>query len=168
MAENTLPPEGLSGGTAASLQRRAFLRRAVATGVPVVLATVTSRSVLAQGPDAATVSGCASISPSGWLHRGNTELRQTNCGSQPLDQSGLDPATATQDPLTTQDPLIQQDPLVTQDPLLTQDPLTTTPPPPPVTDPGTTQHGNGNGNGNANGNGNGNGNGKGKGTGKAK
>jgi hypothetical protein len=128
--------------------------------VPVVLATVTSRSVLAQGPDDASVSGCASISPSGWLHRGNAELRQTNCGS--LDQSGLDPATATQDPLTTQDPLIQQDPLVTQDPLLTQDPLATTPPPPPppVTDPGTTQHGNGNGNGN--------GNGKGKGTGKTK
>ena len=41
-------------------QRRAFFRRAVAVGIPVVLATVRGRSVHAQ-----TLSGCGSLQPSG-------------------------------------------------------------------------------------------------------
>ena len=45
---------------AAIADRRAFFRRAVAVGIPVVLATVRGRSVYAQTP-----SGCASCQPSG-------------------------------------------------------------------------------------------------------
>ena len=53
MEDKTLPPEGISGGPTTSdpSERRAFLRRAVAVGVPVVLATVRGRSVLAQTTD---------------------------------------------------------------------------------------------------------------------
>ena len=71
MADNTLPPEGLSGEppVADTSERRAFLRRAVGIGLPVVLATVHGRSVLAQE---ATLSGCASIAPSGWRARNPT------------------------------------------------------------------------------------------------
>jgi len=62
MEDKTLPPEGLSGvpPTQGNSGRRAFLRRAVAVGVPVVLATVKGRSVLARGANA-SVSGCGSI-----------------------------------------------------------------------------------------------------------
>jgi hypothetical protein len=73
MADNTLPPEGLSGAREAQpdvSQRRAFLRRAVGVGVPVVLATVRGRSVLAQDTSEFG-SGCASAHPSGWLFRGD-------------------------------------------------------------------------------------------------
>jgi hypothetical protein len=66
MAEKTLPPEGLSGAQSDSTERRAFLRRAVGIGLPVVIATVKGRAVLAQ---VTTPSGCASLAPSGW--RGN-------------------------------------------------------------------------------------------------
>jgi len=45
--------------------RRAFFRRAVAVGIPVVLATVRGRSVYAQTP-----SGCASCQPSGGVTGG--------------------------------------------------------------------------------------------------
>jgi hypothetical protein len=69
MADKTLPPEGLSGAplTDASA-RRAFLRRAVGIGVPVVLATIPGRRVLAQdeGPFS---GGCGSVHASGWLVR---------------------------------------------------------------------------------------------------
>ena len=93
MADNTLPPEGLSGASALKLdQRRAFLRRAVAVGVPVVLATVKGRSVLAQGSDDASISGCASMHPSGWLSRGNAKLREENC-------TQVDAQSITGDPL---------------------------------------------------------------------
>jgi hypothetical protein len=47
---------------ASEVHRRALLRTA-----PVVLATVFGRSILAQ--ETATISGCASIAPSGWLAR---------------------------------------------------------------------------------------------------
>lgn len=82
MADNTLPPEGLSGGAQAhpdASKRRAFLRRAVAIGVPVVLATVKGRSVLAQTEG--TPSGCASIDPSGWRARtfGTPEEAEVAC-----------------------------------------------------------------------------------------
>ena len=85
MEDKTLPPEGLSGvpATPDDSGRRAFLRRAVAVGVPVVLATVKGRSVLAQGPDDASPSGCGSASPSGWLNRGDAELRKANCEALP-------------------------------------------------------------------------------------
>jgi len=65
MEDKTLPPEGLSGAspTPGNSGRRAFLRRAVAVGVPVVLATVKSRSVLARGVNQ-SVSGCGSVNPS--------------------------------------------------------------------------------------------------------
>jgi hypothetical protein len=48
--------------TVSDSKRRALLRTA-----PVVLAAVFGRSVLAQEP--ATISGCASIAPSGWRAR---------------------------------------------------------------------------------------------------
>jgi hypothetical protein len=53
---------------AAVADRRAFFRRAVAIGVPVVLATVQGRSALAQSPEPSR-SGCASLGPSGWRVR---------------------------------------------------------------------------------------------------
>lgn len=69
MADNSLPPEGLSGAAQTQTsERRAFLRRAVAIGVPAILATVRGRSVLAQDVEP-TASGCASIHPSGWRAR---------------------------------------------------------------------------------------------------
>ena len=65
MEDKTLPPEGLSVAppTLGLSERRAFLRRAVAVGVPVVLATVKSRSVLASGVNQ-SISGCGSVNPS--------------------------------------------------------------------------------------------------------
>jgi hypothetical protein len=65
MEDKTLPPEGLSGvlSTSGNSGRRTFLRRAVAVGVPVVLATVKSRSLLARGAND-LVSGCGSVNPS--------------------------------------------------------------------------------------------------------
>ena len=65
MEDKTLPPEGLSGvpPTSDGSGRRAFLRRAVAVGVPVVLATVKSRSVLASSANQ-EISGCGSVNPS--------------------------------------------------------------------------------------------------------
>jgi len=77
MADKTLPPEGLSEEAIAQQrsERRAFLRRAVGVGLPVVLATVKGRSVLA---DDGTLSGsgCLSASPSGWLHRDDTFVQR--------------------------------------------------------------------------------------------
>ena len=81
MADKTLPPEGLSAEATvqARSERRAFLRRAVGIGVPVVLATVKGRSVLAQDTTASG-SGCLSAHPSGWLRRDNTfEARRDAC-----------------------------------------------------------------------------------------
>lgn len=72
MADKTLPPEGLSEEATAQKrsERRAFLRRAVGVGVPVVLATVKGRSVLAQDTTESG-SGCLSAHPSGWLRQDN-------------------------------------------------------------------------------------------------
>ena len=79
MSDKFLPPEGLSeGGISDRSERRAFLRRAVGIGVPVVLATVRGRSVLANDvvidPANQTFegSGCMSFAPSGWLNRGDS------------------------------------------------------------------------------------------------
>lgn len=71
MADRNLPPVGLPGSAEKLLtdSRRAFLRRAVGTGLPVVLATVAGRSALAQEPVLPTQSGCASMTPSGWRTR---------------------------------------------------------------------------------------------------
>jgi len=93
MEDKTLPPEGLSGAlqTFDRSERRAFLRRAVAVGVPVVLATVRGRSVLAQTADAPP-SGCASANPSGWRARNP----QNTCG--PVEDSSSLPAPAPQSP----------------------------------------------------------------------
>jgi len=65
MEDKTLPPEGLSGAPQSpdASGRRTFLRRAVAVGVPVVLATVKSRSVLASSANQ-SISGCGSVNPS--------------------------------------------------------------------------------------------------------
>jgi hypothetical protein len=66
MDEKILPSEDLPDPAEqraedlAVAERRAFFRRAVAVGIPVVLATVRGRSVHAQ-----TVSGCGSLQPSG-------------------------------------------------------------------------------------------------------
>ena len=69
MAEKSLPDDDLSSPArqlehgnreAASPNRRAFVRRAVAVGIPVVIATVRGRSVHAQ-----SLSGCGSLQPSG-------------------------------------------------------------------------------------------------------
>lgn len=49
-------------------------------GLPLVLATVYGRSVLAQEP--ATLSGCASIAPSGWLAR-HPEVTPAQCAALP-------------------------------------------------------------------------------------
>lgn len=69
MADKTLPPEGLSGAQSTrSSARRAFLRRAVGVGVPVVLATVRGRTVMALDTTA-NGSGCGSMHNSGWLSR---------------------------------------------------------------------------------------------------
>jgi hypothetical protein len=53
-------PADPKGPDSAVADRRAFFRRAVAVGIPVVLATVRGRSVHAQG-----ISGCGSLEPSG-------------------------------------------------------------------------------------------------------
>jgi len=66
MDDKSLPLRGLSAPAEpndtdlASADRRAFVRRAVAVGIPVVLATVRGRSVHAQAP-----SGCGSLELSG-------------------------------------------------------------------------------------------------------
>jgi len=65
MDDKSLPHGGIpvpvdpQGADAAVADRRAFFRRAVAVGIPVVLATVRSRTVHAE-----TLSGCASCQPS--------------------------------------------------------------------------------------------------------
>jgi hypothetical protein len=96
MADNSLLPEGISDGDGSKTRRRAFLRRAAATGLPVVLATVAGRSVLAQDTSV-NGSGCGSIHPSGWLRRGNVEERARACESfENLDQGdqlGVEPGT---------------------------------------------------------------------------
>lgn len=80
MSDKFLPPEGISEGAASKslAERRAFLRRAVSIGVPVVLATVRGRPVLAQGPNPENLttngSGCASMAPSGWLGEDRNNL----------------------------------------------------------------------------------------------
>ena len=88
MSDKFLPPEGLSeGGIGGRSERRAFLRRAVGVGVPVVLATVRGRSVLANDvvidPNQTLEgSGCMSFAPSGWLHRDGQDaydLRRQSC-----------------------------------------------------------------------------------------
>jgi hypothetical protein len=98
MADNTLPREGISrtDGGQPSADRRAFLRRAAVTGLPVVLATVAGRSVMAQDTSE-NGSGCGSIHPSGWLRRGNVENRARACESfenlEQVDQFGVEPIT---------------------------------------------------------------------------
>jgi hypothetical protein len=97
MEDKTLPPEGLSGAlqTFDRSERRAFLRRAVAVGVPVVLATVRGRSVLAQGPDdTVNGSGCGSASPSGWLKREDPAARKASCDA--FESSGASQPTQPQ------------------------------------------------------------------------
>ena len=121
MADNTLPPEGLSGGSAIKLdQRRAFLRRAVGVGVPVVLATVRGRSVYAQDG----FSGCASTHPSGWLLREDAANREQFCAGQNLRDS------YSGDPLT-EEQLRQEDRLneIAPDQSLPPDPYAQTPDP---------------------------------------
>jgi hypothetical protein len=140
MADKTLPPEGLSGGAPIkSDERRAFLRRAIGVGVPVVLATVRGRSVLAQTPnDTVSGSGCASIHPSGWLSQGrSTEegfdlaAREESC--LPFQEPG---ATGVVDPGATDALAPPADPIeaVAPDPLI--DPSLPPPPPPPPGKPG--------------------------------
>lgn len=110
MADKTLPPEGLSEeATAQQLaERRAFLRRAVGIGVPVVLATVSGRSVLAQpGPnDTVNGSGCASMHPSGWLGMGRSseegfdlDARLASCEPYPPGAAGSEALPPPQDPI---------------------------------------------------------------------
>ena len=66
MDDKILPPEDLSdlaeqrAEDLAVAERRAFFRRAVAVGIPVVLATVRGRTVHAR-----QLSGCGSLQPSG-------------------------------------------------------------------------------------------------------
>jgi hypothetical protein len=97
MEDKTLPPVGLSGvpPTSDGSGRRAFLRRAVAVGVPVVLATVKSRSVLASGANQA-ISSCGSVNPS--CATGGTQLDSVN---EPI---GTAPAQDTTIDLTPPDP----------------------------------------------------------------
>jgi hypothetical protein len=93
MADKTLPPEGLSEEAKAQQrsERRAFLRRAVGVGLPVVLATVKGRSVLAQ-ETTESGSGCLSADPSGWLHRDGDNIytqRRDLCFSRGyIDENG--------------------------------------------------------------------------------
>ena len=99
---------------------------------------------LAQGPDDATPSGCASMHPSGWLTRGDAELRANNCtdpalrsfDGNPLEEERLRQEErlleATPDP-TDIDPYAQPpDPLAPP-----PDPLTVTPEQPADTYQGT-------------------------------
>lgn len=66
MDDKSLPPGGLPLPAAPhraesdDAGRRAFVRRAIVAGAPIVLATVTARSAYAQ-----TTSGCGSLEPSG-------------------------------------------------------------------------------------------------------
>jgi len=66
MDDKSLPPGDLPVpaeqriADAAVAERRAFFRRAVAVGIPVVLATVRGRTVYAR-----QLSGCGSLQPSG-------------------------------------------------------------------------------------------------------
>jgi hypothetical protein len=69
MADKSLPPDNLwsPAEPASALEadtsapgRRAFFRRAVGVGIPVILATVRGRTVYAR-----QLSGCGSIAPSG-------------------------------------------------------------------------------------------------------
>ena len=106
MSDKFLPPEGLSeGGIGGRSERRAFLRRAVAVGVPVVLATVRGRSVLANDvvidPANQTLegSGCLSFAPSGWLSRGDS-LDDNNQRLQSCQDFANPDAGATTDPVT--------------------------------------------------------------------
>jgi len=89
MADKTLPQEGFSEAPLIDRSaRRAFLRRAVGVGVPVVLATVRGRTVLAQdsGPYS---GGCGSMHASGWLARNanNPDVDLSLCEEdvEPLD-----------------------------------------------------------------------------------
>jgi hypothetical protein len=87
MADNTLPPGGLSGADPVdSAARRTFLRRAVGIGVPVVLATVPGRTVLAQEPGPFS-GGCASTHLSGWRAR-NPDL-EAQCDQQLAEPAGI-------------------------------------------------------------------------------
>ena len=58
-------------------QRRQFLGT-----VPIVIATVYGRTVMAQEP---TISGCASIAPSGWRARtyGSVDAAEAPCATLP-------------------------------------------------------------------------------------
>ena len=80
MADNTLPPGGLSGVEPTdSTGRRTFLRRAIGIGVPVVLATVPGRTVLAQVDAGPFSGGCASMHASGWRNRPENEALLPEC-----------------------------------------------------------------------------------------
>ena len=92
MSDKFLPPEGISEGAVPvnRSERRAFLRRAVGVGVPVVLATVRGRSVLADDTTASG-SGCLSGHTSGWLHRDDGEIgtrRQACIDGKYIDADG--------------------------------------------------------------------------------
>jgi hypothetical protein len=90
MADNTLPPSGLSGVEQdGSPERRAFLRRAVGIGVPVVLATIPGRTVLAQTNTIGASGGGASIHLSGWRARNEDAIDQfcTEPGEQLIDET---------------------------------------------------------------------------------
>ena len=91
MEDKTLPPEGLSEVKAEldGLRRRAFLRRAVGVGVPIVIASVPGRSVLAQTEETG-MSGCLSAHTSALL-------RHTPCSQENLvDEFATEPATPTE------------------------------------------------------------------------
>ena len=113
MSDNFLPPEGFSEGSITGRsERRAFLRRAVGVGVPVVLATVRGRSVLAQDVDPTNQtdvgSGCLSWAPSGWLQRDgdvnyNYEQRLRSCEDFANQDVTTEPSSVTE---PTSDPLL--------------------------------------------------------------
>ena len=106
MSDKFLPPEGLSkGGVGGRAARRAFLRRAVGIGVPVVLATVRGRSVLANDvvidPANQTLegSGCLSFAPSGWLQRDgqdNYDQRLQSCETFANPEAGVTTDSVTE------------------------------------------------------------------------
>jgi len=60
--------------------------RRTVVSLPVVLATVYARHVLAQ--DAATPSGCASVAPSGWLAR-HPDVTIEQCEALPVEPEAL-------------------------------------------------------------------------------
>lgn len=104
MADKTLPPEGLSRGKPIdSSARRVFLRRAVGVGVPVVLATVKGRSVLAVDTTA-NGSGCLSVHYSGWLGEKNAhQTRVDSCRAWEESQQ-LGGSTDQSEPVFNFDP----------------------------------------------------------------